>query len=429
MRVKTERKKDRHPPSADGASKDGNQFQVAQIAHDPCFGKPEAHPGGGRHIGRPVRSWRQAGLHGYPVSHNGEIADTAGAAAAVAAILRRRFLKGLLALGEQKLARHAAVKVVPRQDLIQLPATQVPFRFDVAIGKCQQPALQGKMLTPAVKAAAAFNGTNQNRRQTAVTAGKDPFHERERRILPFEFQLALFEIAVELILEFGGLLSGYLRLPLEWRMRLGNEGADGNIDIAGNAAPFGLILDLTRQRRDLGNIVPSFTRKPDHEVELDQAPAGLVDCGSSGNQVSLGNPLVDDPPHPVAPRLRRQGKTGLANFFYFIDQLVRQAPDPKGREGYSHPILGIACHQFGHQRGYTGIIAGRKRQQRYFIIAGSFERFFYKAQNRFRRAFAQRTVDIPCLTKTAATGAAAGDFHRYPVMNRLHKRHDRRVRV
>ena len=58
-----------------------------------------------------------------------------------------------LAFGEQKLTRHAAIEMVPRQDFIQLPAAQIPFRLDSAIGKSLQPAFQRKMLAPAVNEA------------------------------------------------------------------------------------------------------------------------------------------------------------------------------------------------------------------------------------------------------------------------------------
>ena len=67
---------------------------------------------------------------------------------------------------------------------------------------------------------------------------------------------------MKLILKISSFLHGDLRFPLEWRMCLGDKGADGNIDITGNAAPLGLVFDLTRQRRYLGNSSAVSPGKP-----------------------------------------------------------------------------------------------------------------------------------------------------------------------
>ena len=85
----------------------------------------------------------------------------------------------------------------------------------------------------------------------------------------------------------------------------------------------------TCQRCNLGDILSRFAWQTDHEIELDQSPAGLIDRRRSGEQISLGDALVYNPPHPIAASLGGQRKSGLTHFFYLVDQFIRQAPYPQ----------------------------------------------------------------------------------------------------
>jgi hypothetical protein len=102
--------------------------------------------------------------------------------------------------------------------------------------------------------------------------------------------------------------------PLEGRVRLGHEAADGD-RAADVLAAAGLAAGADHLDRELAISSTSSSvsvGQTAHEVELHLLPAVGVARGDGADEVVLGHRLVDHPADPLAAALGGEGQAGAA---------------------------------------------------------------------------------------------------------------------
>src|SRR5262249_50635933 len=108
--------------------------------------------------------------------------------------------------------------------------------------------------------------------------------------------------------------SGWRSLggPLEGRVRLGNEAADGDraADVLAATGSAAGTYHLVGHRGDLQHVLVGLGGQPAHEVQLHLPPAAGVGGADRADEVRFGDRLVDDAPNPLAAALWRERQPG-----------------------------------------------------------------------------------------------------------------------
>ena len=274
---------------------------------------------------------------------NLQVADPAVLAAMHPAVRSIFFPQPLGVFLGKKVIPNPNPEVLPGQRFIRCPPAQVALQLQTAGGRGLLPAIQLKMLGPGIHAGAPLPGLLQQPTQTAVAPGKNPFQKAHPRIIAFQGAVLAVEPFLDRIHPRIAFFHGELRLPLKHGMGLGHKG--GGADVHPAIAAFPGLQHLLGQGRDRGHILLGFRGQAEHEVELDQFPAQAVGGIRRGQQVFLGDPLVDHPSQPVAAGLRGQGKAGLAHPLDLLHDRRGEGADPQGRQGDGDMLLGKAVHQ------------------------------------------------------------------------------------
>ena len=136
-----------------------------------------------------------------------------------------------------------------------------------------------------------------------------------------------------------GSLEIILPLPLERRMRLGNEGRKTQ----GNVAPPGIVpedrSDLLDQLRQFLEILLVLRRVPDHEVEFDAGPARRHRPIDGLENVFLGDAFVDHVAQALAPGLRREREARLTNPAHRLREAYAEGIGAERRETHAHTTI------------------------------------------------------------------------------------------
>ena len=229
------------------------------------------------------------------------------------------------------------------------------------------------------------------------------------------------------------LLYAYLRLPLEWAVRLGDEARRryGYLDTAVFVlcvhAP--AVQHLVRHLRDADYVFVRLRRQAEHIIQLHTVPAAGKGYRAGVQQVLLRDVFVYRVAQALAATLDGEGQAAFAHLLELLHKLDGEVVRAERRQGQADTAaLAVFKHPVAQLRQLP-VVAGAQRQERHVLISGVFQRLdalFYNCLRLFR---AYRAVDMPCLTEAAATHAAAEQLHAHPVVYDLGGRHDRRGRV
>ena len=179
--------------------------------------------------------------------------------------------------------------------------------------------------------------------------------------------------------------------------------------------------------RDVGNaehVLVRLGRKSQHEVELDRAVAAGKGAAARGQQVLLGEILVDGVAQALRAGLGREGQAALAHLLQAAHDVHGKVVRAQRRQREAHAARLAVFQQPVAHLVERAVVAARERQERRLLIAGVFERFDALPDDRLRFARAHRAVDIPRLTEAAAADAAAKQLHVHTVVHDLRARHD-----
>jgi hypothetical protein len=109
------------------------------------------------------------------------------------------------------------------------------------------------------------------------------------------------------------LRGGILALPLEWRVRLGGERRDRDVDLRSHTGRTTLRKDLAHQFHDGIEIGLALFRQPDHEIQLQGPPTVLEGRPGVGEHVLVRDHLVDHAAHAFGTRLGRERESRAAH--------------------------------------------------------------------------------------------------------------------
>ena len=401
----------------------------APVVHPVAKGRRRlsARPSGRRRRDRHRSCWRGGMDHR---ADGVEITQAAALAAVLPAVGRVGARQRPVPFGLEEGAVHTAVQVVPGQHLVRLAWPQVAVQVDAQVGRGLLPPFQAVVLRPAVEAGAALPGGLEQVRKTPVPPGEHALEKGLLRIVPLELEpLGRQELLepVDAPLRLG---QAELPGPLEGGVRLGHKGGHAQVHLGRPAAALaGLLAGLARQLDDRLDILVGFRGQPDHEVELDQFPTERKGVPAGGEQVRLGDALVDDLAQPVGAGLRGHGEAGFPDPLDLLHDLRCQSSDAHGGHGHAHVGIAEAVHQLDHEPVQAGKIAGGQGQEGQFLETAGGDAGLGQLQDFIEGALAHRPVEHPRLAEPAPPGAAAGDLHPQPVVHRLDHRHQRPTQV
>ena len=332
--------------------------------------------------------------------------------------------------------------MVPGQDLGLLAATGgVPV--DVDPEGCQlasralHPALVGKVLGPAVEAAAVTPDRLDDAADPPVTAREQALDDPGLAVVVAEADRGAdapvgADRVAQLVQPGIGVLGAQLRGPLEGSVRLGHEAADrhraADVVAAADLAPG--LDDLLGELGDLHDVLVGLGRQPAHEVELDLPPAGAIGRGDGVDQVLLGHHLVDDLADPLGPALGREGEAGAATVAgELVGQVDVEGVDPGRRERQTHLGALVAIGQALGHLADLGVVGAGEREQPDLLETGGRQAPLDHLADAGDAALTDRSGDHSGLTEPAASGAAAEDLDAHPLVYRLRQRHERLLRV
>ena len=170
---------------------------------------------------------------------------------------------------------------------------------------------------------------------------------------------------------------------------------------------------------DVSNVVVLFGGKPDHEVELHLAPPPRKHALGGFQELLLGDVLVHHIAHALAPRLRCKRQAAGALPLQVVEHVFAEPVGAKRRDAQRHLMRGERFDRLAHEGRNRAVVGRRERGQGGFVIAGFLNRPHHRVDDRLGLPLADGAVDHARLAKTAAFGAAARDFDRRAVEDRL----------
>ena len=205
-------------------------------------------------------------------------------------------------------------------------------------------------------------------------------------------------------------------MPLEWRVGLGREITDREVEL--QPAEIGALpLQGLAGIGDAEHVGVSFTRQTDHEIELQLSIAVLHRRTNAGQQLCVGEPLIDDVAQTLAASLRRKGEARLAGTAQDVGDVLIKTIHSLARQGEADVFVSQAIAQLHPHRRQSQIIRAAQRKQREIAVAGAAHALLNGFDDRFWLHIAGRASQHPRLTEAATAGAAAANFHREPVVH------------
>ena len=261
-------------------------------------------------------------------------------------------------------------------------------------------------------------GLQQDRRQAPVAPGKHPLQPGLGRRVPLGLDVFLAQPVLDAVEPAAALLQILLALPLKRGVRLGDEAGEADVEPRA-AAPGGGGQNLPGQGRDGLPVGQGLPGQADHEVELEELPAGGEGPMGRIHDGRLGEVLVDDLAQALAARLRSQGQPGAPHPLNLRHHVRGEGVGAHGRQRNRHLRRGQSVHQGLEQSGQGAIVADAEAQQGDLFEAGGSQGFLHPGQRRGRVPLPDRPVNHAGLAVTAAPGAAPGNLQTEAVVDNL----------
>ena len=366
---------DRQSTATKGAFKHAHQIEVTEQRHGAGLGElnpqtTDPFTGGG--LRRDLL--RNIGSRNHDVVAEVGAAHTTTGAAIKGAVRNNRRLERTLKVLSQPALIDARIDVVPGEGLsaegLEVVAVQSSngtpspqlhraiTALKTGLGNRPRPGRVGavKGLEPRIHPGTSPPGGFDHRGQPAVTTPDEIFHRGEADIGEIHLQTTqALERSSEQVLPSQKLCRGHA-VPLERRVRLRREVADGDVEIESPKIPAAL-LQHHAGVRDAEHIGVRLPRQTDHEIQLDLAIAVLHGCTNAMEQVVIRKPFVDDVPQPLGPGLRREGQSGLAGSPEDVGNVVIKAIDPLTGQLEGDVLIRQAIAQLHTDRGQGQVVA------------------------------------------------------------------------
>ena len=216
---------------------------------------------------------------------------------------------------------------------------------------------------------------------------------------------------------------------LERRERLRHErrGGEGHL----GPRPAQLPPEARHAAREIDqrvHVLVGLGREPDHEVELDEVPAGLEGEARGAEDLLLVEVLVDHVPQPLRAGFGGHREAGLAHPLDLRRQLLAERRGVQRGEPDRDAARRHLVHQRRQQREHRAVLAGVERGEGELVVAGRGDRGPHPLPHGGGVPLARRPVEVARLAETAAGRAAAHDLPRHAVVDDLGVRHEDRRR-
>ena len=345
-----------------------------------------------------------------------------------AAVRRGDGLVAPLMLAPEVLLRHAARDHRPGHQLVLFAlAVGVKVRVKTAFLEGLEPAVEGEILLPRGEVLALVPRRFDHPAKAPVAAGNDGLHIARVGIVPvvgdgFRQHILAQQLHAALVL-----LLGDLRLPLKRRVRLGHEprGRDRDAHAAVLVAR-ALAPGVHDVGRDLGNaehILVRLGRKSQHEVELDRAVAAGKGAAAGGQQVLLGEILVDGVAQALRAGLGRKGQAGLSSLLQSLHERHGEVVGAQARQRQADMLLGCPLVQIIQQLFQLSVVRGGQAGKAQLLIAGVGAQLLRRPVQKARVTLTHGAVQKARLTEAAAAHAAAQHLDTGAILNGTHHGH------
>ena len=171
------------------------------------------------------------------------------------------------------------------------------------------------------------------------------------------------------------LLGRNLAIPLERRLRLGNEQRDRRAHphvtaMLGRHGSLRPIVGALHKARDALDVVVGLGGQTDHEVELAAAPSRLKRSVDGPEQVVLRHVLVDHVAQALRTRLGREGEATLLLPRDELGHVDAERVEALGRQRDAHTLAVARMVQLDKDIGDLRMVGRRKRGQAHLVISG-----------------------------------------------------------
>ena len=237
------------------------------------------------------------------------------------------------------------------------------------------PRLFIEKLRPGVESGAAPPGGLHPIGHLAAAAAHDRLDERRRGVVVVHVHRLVLHRALEQSHAPQRLLRGNLAVPLEGRLGLGHEHRAGHAHahaaaLLGRHGGLGAVVGALGQTRDALDVVVGLGGQPHHEIQLAAAPAGGESGIDGGEQVVLGDVLVDDVAQPLGAGLRRERETALLLAGHELGHLHPEGVQALGGHAHAHAGPGAVGVHPREDLGDLRVMRGGERRQAHLVVAG-----------------------------------------------------------
>ena len=139
------------------------------------------------------------------------------------------------------------------------------------------------------------------------------------------------------------------------------------------------------------------------------------------DKLRLADPLVDNTPQPLCPRLRGKGKACLPHLPNLLGHPWSHGTDTHRGEGDGDPPFRNSLHETNQERLYAGVVARAQGEEGYLIVTGITERLLDEPDDLIRVPLPSRPGDHACLTEPAPPRTPPRDLYPQPVVDSLHE--------
>ena len=263
------------------------------------------------------------------------------------ALRRFRNLVCLVPLLEKILSVDLVSHYFPRKCLILTDFAERLLEREPLLVQRFLPEVEPTMLSPAIEPRSPTPGPVNDLRYLAAAPRDDPLDGGICGLVVANSDATTLQPLLDPRQFFARGVEVVLPLPLEGRVRFGHEGREAKCDTTASGKLREDVFDLVDELGQFLEVFFGFRRMPDHEVELDARPTGCHRLLDGGENILLGDTLVDDVPESLAAGLRSKRESRLTDATHALRQADaervraqrRQADsDTSTDERAAHPV-------------------------------------------------------------------------------------------
>ena len=321
----------------------------------------------------------------------------------------------------------------PRHDARGIPLRLRDFRrIDSHVGRSTSPGVLQEELGPRVEACPSAPCSLHPVGRLPSAAAHDGLDEARRRIVPMNIDRLVLHTVAQKIHAAQRLLGRNLAVPLERRLRLGNEQRDRRTHphvtaMLGRHGSLRSIVGALHKARDALDVVVGLGGQADHEVKLAAAPPRLKRGVDGSEQVVFRHVLVDHVPQALRTRLGREGKAALLLPRDELCHVDAERVEALGRKRDAHALAVARMVQLDEDIGNLRMVGRGKRGQTHLVVTSVSKAIEHRRHHVVRRALAHRTVHHAGLAEAAPARASTQHLDRKAIVHALGIGNDARL--